>query len=105
MLFRKTLPLAAAAVVVSFSTFAQHYPGMADQMAPGGEWVGTPNYGASSTAAASTKKSCFADFDSDGDGGLSPSELDPDSQLYKRLSTRDANGDGKLGRDEYAFIC
>ncbi|MEC9362333.1 MAG: EF-hand domain-containing protein [Sinimarinibacterium flocculans] len=105
MLFRKTLPFAAAAAVLSLSAFAQNYPGMADQMAPGGEWVGTPNYGASSTAAASKKKTCFADFDTDGDGGLSTSELDPNSQLYKRFSTRDANGDGKLTRDEYAFIC
>jgi hypothetical protein len=105
MLFRKTLPLAAAAVVVSFSVSAQNYPGMADQMAPGGEWVGTPNYGAASATTAYTKKSCFADFDTDGDGGLSRSELDPDSQLYKRLSTRDADGDGKLSRNEYAFIC
>lgn len=105
MLFRKTLPLAATAVAVSFSAFAQNYPGMADQMAPGGEWVGTPNYGATSATTASTKRSCFADFDTDGDGGLSPSELDPGSQLYKRLSTRDANGDGKLSRDEYAFVC
>jgi hypothetical protein len=105
MLFRKTLPLAAAAAVVSFSAFAQNYPGMADQMAPGGEWVGTPNYGASSTTTASTGKTCFADLDANGDGGIDRSELDPNSQLYKRFSTRDANGDGKINRDEYAFVC
>lgn len=105
MPFRKTLPFAAVAAVVSFSAFAENYPGMADLMAPGGDWVGTPDYGVSSTVTAATRKSCFADFDADGDGALSPSELDPNSQLYKRFGARDANGDGKLTRDEYAFIC
>ncbi len=104
MKLHRLLPLAAAFAFAS-PAFAQNYPGMADQMAPGGEWVGTPNYGASGTTVAAAKKSCFADFDANGDGGLDRSELDPSSQLFKRFETRDANGDGKLSRDEYAFVC
>ena len=41
--------------------------------------------------------------DKNGDGFLEMSELEPNSQLAKRLATRDANGDGKLSRDEYFF--
>lgn len=41
--------------------------------------------------------------DTDGDGCLSQSELEPGSQLSKRFATRDANGDGKLCKDEYFF--
>lgn len=41
--------------------------------------------------------------DKDGDGCLSKSELTPGSQLEKRFATRDANGDGRLCKDEYFF--
>ena len=41
--------------------------------------------------------------DKDGDGCLSKSEITPGSQLEKRFSTRDANGDGMLCKDEYFF--
>ena len=39
--------------------------------------------------------------DKDGDGCLSKSEVTPGGQLEKRFATRDANGDGKLCKDEY----
>lgn len=108
MLNRSFLSLAVACMVVSSAALAaDHYPGMADLMAPGGEYPGTPNYTKDESVkqtAAQTKK-CFADFDTNGDGGLEPAELDPSSQLSKRLSTRDANHDGKLTRDEYTFVC
>lgn len=39
--------------------------------------------------------------DKDGDGCLSRSEVTPGDQLDKRFSARDANGDGKLCKDEY----
>ncbi|MGQ0528584.1 MAG: hypothetical protein ACT4PG_01965 [Panacagrimonas sp.] len=39
--------------------------------------------------------------DKDGDGCLSKTEVTPGGQLDKRFSTRDANGDGKLCKDEY----
>ena len=41
--------------------------------------------------------------DKDGDGCLSKSEVTPGGQLDKRFATRDANGDGKLCKDEYFF--
>ncbi|EIT68998.1 MULTISPECIES: hypothetical protein [Hydrocarboniphaga] len=41
--------------------------------------------------------------DKNGDGCLDASELKPGSQLFKRLQTRDKNGDGKLCKDEYYF--
>ncbi len=41
--------------------------------------------------------------DKDGDGCLSKSELTPGGQLDKRFATRDANGDGRLCKDEYFF--
>lgn len=41
--------------------------------------------------------------DADGDGCLSKSEVTAGGQLDKRFSTRDANGDGKLCKDEYYF--
>lgn len=39
--------------------------------------------------------------DKDGDGCLDKTEVTPGGQLDKRFSTRDANGDGKLCKDEY----
>lgn len=39
--------------------------------------------------------------DKDGDGCLAKAELTPGGQLEKRFGTRDANGDGKLCKDEY----
>lgn len=39
--------------------------------------------------------------DKDGDGCLDKSEVTPGGQLDKRFATRDANGDGKLCKDEY----
>lgn len=39
--------------------------------------------------------------DKDGDGCLDRSEVNPGGQLDKRFSTRDANSDGKLCKDEY----
>ncbi len=41
--------------------------------------------------------------DEDKDGCLSKSEVTPGGQLDKRFATRDANGDGKLCKDEYYF--
>tara|TARA_R110000850_G_scaffold154656_12_gene278516 strand:+ start:4527 stop:4763 length:237 start_codon:yes stop_codon:yes gene_type:complete len=41
--------------------------------------------------------------DKDEDGCLSKSEVTPGGQLDKRFATRDANGDGKLCKDEYYF--
>ncbi|MFP5307211.1 MAG: hypothetical protein ACLGI7_15485, partial [Gammaproteobacteria bacterium] len=55
--------------------------------------------------AAAAKKKCFAELDANGDGLLEASELEPGSQLAHRLKTRDNNGDGMLGRDEYYFNC
>lgn len=39
--------------------------------------------------------------DKDGDGCISKGEVTPGGQLEKRFGTRDANGDGKLCKDEY----
>lgn len=39
--------------------------------------------------------------DKDGDGCLDKAEVTPGGQLDKRFATRDANGDGKLCKDEY----
>lgn len=41
--------------------------------------------------------------DSNGDKTIQKEELAPDSQLYKRFATRDANKDGTLTRDEYFY--
>ncbi|MFA5940904.1 MAG: hypothetical protein WC809_16235 [Sinimarinibacterium sp.] len=102
---RYFLSLAVACMVVSGAALADHYPGMADLMAPGGTFPGTPDYGKATAAKTTQSKHCFADFDTNGDGGLEPAELDPESQPAKRLNTRDANHDGKLSRDEYTFVC
>lgn len=103
---RYFLSLAVACMVVSGAALAaDHNPGMADLMAPGGTYPGTPGYGKATAAKAAQTKHCFADFDTNGDGALDPAELDSDSQLAKRLKTRDNNHDGKLSRDEYAFVC
>lgn len=40
-------------------------------------------------------------IDKDGDGCLDKTEVTPGGQLDKRFATRDANGDGKLCKDEY----
>jgi hypothetical protein len=40
-------------------------------------------------------------IDKNGDGCLDKTEVTPGGQLDKRFSTRDANGDGKLCKDEY----
>lgn len=39
--------------------------------------------------------------DKNGDGCIDKTEVTPGSQLEKRFATRDANGDGKLCKDEY----
>lgn len=39
--------------------------------------------------------------DKNGDGCIEKSEVNPGSQMEKRFSTRDTNGDGKLCKDEY----
>ena len=39
--------------------------------------------------------------DKNGDGCLDKTEVTPGGQLDKRFGTRDANGDGKLCKDEY----
>ena len=39
--------------------------------------------------------------DKNGDGCLDKAEVTPGGQLEKRFATRDANGDGKLCKDEY----
>ena len=39
--------------------------------------------------------------DKNGDGCLDKTEVTPGGQLEKRFATRDANGDGKLCKDEY----
>lgn len=41
--------------------------------------------------------------DTNGDKTIQKEELAPDSQLYKRFATRDANRDGTLTRDEYFY--
>ncbi|AXQ31671.1 hypothetical protein D0B54_08220 [Solimonas sp. K1W22B-7] len=69
-------------------------------MAPGSNVVGTPDYGKDVKITGSAEA---ASPDKNGDGFLDTSELDPNSQLAKRLPTRDANKDGKLSRDEYFF--
>ncbi|MEQ1438778.1 hypothetical protein AAG565_05395 [Fontimonas sp. SYSU GA230001] len=103
---RSFLWLAVACVIVSGAALAaDRYPGMADLMAPGGTFPGTPDYGKAGVPATAQSRRCFADFDGNGDGALEPAELDPSSQLAKRFGTRDANHDGKLTRDEYAFAC
>jgi hypothetical protein len=40
-------------------------------------------------------------IDKNGDGCLDKSEVTPGGQLDKRFGTRDANGDGRLCKDEY----
>lgn len=62
--------------------------------------VGTPDYGASVKVKGSSGP---VSLDKNGDGFLDSTEIEPGSQLAKRLQTRDANGDGKLSRDEYYF--
>lgn len=39
--------------------------------------------------------------DKNGDGCIDKTEMTPGGQLEKRFATRDANGDGKLCKDEY----
>lgn len=39
--------------------------------------------------------------DKDGDGCIDKTEVTQGSQLEKRFKTRDADGDGKLCKDEY----
>ncbi len=39
--------------------------------------------------------------DKNGDGCIDKTEVTPGGQLEKRFATRDANGDGKLCKDEY----
>jgi len=102
---RKFVAAAIVLGLVSSAALAQHYPGGADLMKPGGTFPGTPNYGASSATTTAAKKKCFSEFDANGDGLLEASELEPGSQLAHRLKTRDKNGDGMLGRDEYYFTC
>ena len=72
----------------------------ADMMAPGSNVVGTPDYGKDVKVLGAAER---PSPDKNGDGFLDSSELEPGSQLAKRLATRDTNGDGKLSRDEYFF--
>lgn len=60
--------------------------------APGSATVGAPAVGESTKAMWT---------DSNGDGLVQKSEARPGSQLDKRFATRDKNGDGVLGKDEY----
>ncbi len=90
----------AAALAASTAALADRpMPGL-DLMAPGSNVVGTPDYGKDVKIIGAAE---IPSPDKNGDGFLDPSELDPNSQLSKRLATRDANRDGKLSRDEYYF--
>ena len=106
MLIRSAVSVAVALTVIAGAAWAADpYPGMADSMAPGGVYTGTPDYGKATATNTAQRQRCFADFDSNGDGGLDPAELSAHPQLSKRFSTRDANRDGRLSRDEYQFVC
>lgn len=100
MAFRKTLFVLAAVLATSTAVSAQRPLPGADLMAPGSNVVGTPDYGKDVKIAGAAET---PSPDRNGDGFLEPSELEPGSQLAKRLATRDANRDGKLSRDEYYF--
>lgn len=90
---------AAIALTIGVAQAQTPYPSH-DVMAPGSNAVGTPDYGASVKSKAAGEA---ASPDKNGDGFVEASEIEPNSQLAKRLATRDANGDGKLSRDEYYF--
>ena len=96
----KTLFTALVLVSVTAAANADRPLPGADRMAPGSAVVGTPDYGKDVKIAGATGA---ASPDKNGDGFLEASELEPGSQLAKRLATRDANRDGKLSRDEYFF--
>lgn len=91
--------IAALALTLGTAQAQTPYPSH-DVMAPGSNAVGTPDYGASVKVKGSTGP---ASPDKNGDGFIDSTEIEPGSQLAKRLQTRDANGDGKLSRDEYYF--
>jgi hypothetical protein len=97
--------LLGAALLAAFGVHADNggVPGW-DPMAPGSKTVGAPNYGKSGGSSGSSSKPTMSMADKNGDGFLDKSELDPDSQLYKRFATRDKDGDGKLGPDEYFMM-
>lgn len=96
----KTLFTALVLVTMTAAANADRPLPGADMMAPGSNVVGTPDYGKDVKITGATGA---VSPDKNGDGFLEMSELEPDSQLAKRLATRDANGDGKLSRDEYFF--
>lgn len=60
--------------------------------APGSATVGAPSVGEPTSQMWA---------DANGDGIVQKSEVKPGSQLEKRFATRDKNGDGVLGKDEY----
>ncbi len=64
----------------------------ADAGGPGSSAVGAP---------ASPQRPKMADVDKNKNGAIELAELPPESQLAKRFSTRDHNGDGSLTPDEY----
>lgn len=97
--------LLGAALLATFGAHADNggVPGW-DPMAPGSKTVGAPNYGKSSISGGVSSRPTLSTADKNGDGFLDKSELDPESQLYKRFATRDKDGDGKLGPDEYFMM-
>jgi hypothetical protein len=85
------------AVLLSFAGFANAGTGTlpgASLDRPGSDTVGAPP-GTDPTTSMWT--------DTNGDGLMQKSEVKPGSQMEKRFSTRDANKDGTLTRDEYYY--
>ncbi len=68
-----------------------------------GSAVAEDSFSTAAATAASNPVISKIWTDKNADGMIQKEELSPDSQLYKRFATRDANKDGTLTRDEYFY--